>query len=155
MSSLQSENIRVPFCKPDFDLAGAKSVLDVIESGRLEGGKQITQLCEKQLKNDVGCVDVLLVPSCTAGLEMMALAIDIQPGDEIIMPSFTFVSTANAFALRGAVPVFVDIDEDTLNIDPSCAEAAITDKTRAIMLVHYAGVSCDIPRFQELCKQYN
>ena len=152
MASFQNDKIRVPFCKSDYLGAEINSVL---ESGHLEGGGERTQLCESLLREQVGCSDALLVPSCTAALEMMALALDLNPGDEVIMPSFTFVSTANAFALRGAIPVFVDIDEDTLNIDPDCAEAAITEKTRAIMLVHYAGVACDMARFQKICSQYD
>src|SRR5438093_11505279 len=95
----------------------------------------------------------MLTHSCTAALEMSALLADIQPGDEVIMPSFTFVSTANAFVLRGGVPVFVDVREDTLNIDESKIEAAITSRTRAIVVVHYAGIACEMDAIRELARR--
>ena len=98
---------------------------------------------------------VLLTHSCTAALEMAAILIDIQPGDEVIMPSYTFVSTANAFVLRGAVPVFVDIREDTLNIDETLIEAAITPKTKAIVPVHYAGVGCDMDAIMDIAERHS
>ncbi|RLL52320.1 dTDP-4-amino-4,6-dideoxygalactose transaminase, partial [Staphylococcus aureus] len=98
---------------------------------------------------------VLLTPSCTASLEMAALLLDIQPGDEVIMPSYTFVSTANAFVLRGAKIVFVDVRPDTMNIDETLIEAAITDKTRVIVPVHYAGVACEMDTIMALAKKHN
>src|SRR6056300_969168 len=98
--------------------------------------------------------NVLLTHSCTAALEMAAILLDIQPGDEIIMPSYTFVSTANAFVLRGGVPVFVDIREDTLNLDETLIEAAITPRTRAIVAVHYAGVSCDMDAILTIARRH-
>lgn len=101
-----------------------------------------------------GCGEALLTNSCTAALEMAALLLDTQPGDEIILPSFTFASTATAFALRGAVPVFVDIERDTLCLSPAAAEAAITARTRAIVPVHYAGYPCDMDAFMALGKKY-
>lgn len=102
----------------------------------------------------VPAASALLTHSCTAALEMAALLLDIQPGDEIIMPSYTFVSTANAFVLRGGVPVFVDIREDTLNLDERLIEAAITPRTRAIAVVHYAGVSCEMDAIMEIARRH-
>jgi dTDP-4-amino-4,6-dideoxygalactose transaminase len=110
--------------------------------------------CSKWLIKNLKTKDALLVHSCTAALEMCALLLKIQQGDEIIMPSYTFVSTANAFVLRGGIPVFVDIDSKTLNIDPSKIEKAITKKTRAIVAVHYAGVSCDMDPILKIAKKY-
>jgi dTDP-4-amino-4,6-dideoxygalactose transaminase len=113
-------------------------------NGKLAGDGPFTNYCHQWLEQQAGAVKVLLTHSCTAALEMAALLLDIQPGDEVIMPSYTFVSTANAFVLRGAVPVFVDIRPDTLNIDEQRIEAAITPRTKAIVAVHYAGVSCEM-----------
>jgi len=112
--------------------------------GRLAGDGDFTQRCRDWLERETGSGTVLLTHSCTAALEMAALALDIRPGEEVIMPSYTFVSTANAFALRGATPVFVDIREDTLNLDENLLEAALTKNTRAIVPVHYAGVACEM-----------
>jgi dTDP-4-amino-4,6-dideoxygalactose transaminase len=114
------------------------------EQGHLSGDGEFTRRCHAWLEQRTGCHTALLTPSCTAALEMCALLLDLEPGDEVIMPSFTFVSTANAFVLRGAVPVFVDIRPDTLNIDESLIEAAITPRTKAICVVHYAGVGCEM-----------
>ncbi|MCJ0826694.1 dTDP-4-amino-4,6-dideoxygalactose transaminase [Luteimonas sp. 50] len=113
-------------------------------NGHLSGDGSFTRLCHQWLEAQTGCRKALLTHSCTAALEMSALLLDLKPGDEVIMPSFTFVSTANAFVLRGAVPVFVDIRPDTLNIDESLIEAAITPRTKAICVVHYAGVGCEM-----------
>lgn len=113
-------------------------------NGVLAGDGQFTKRCHAWLEKRVGCSKALLTHSCTAALEMAALLLDIEPGDEIIMPSFTFVSTANAFVLRGGVPVFVDIREDTLNLDERLIESAITGRTKAIVPVHYAGVACEM-----------
>jgi dTDP-4-amino-4,6-dideoxygalactose transaminase len=113
-------------------------------NGHLSGDGPFTRRCNAWLEATTGTRRALLTHSCTAALEMSALLLDLEPGDEVIMPSFTFVSTANAFVLRGAVPVFVDIRADTLNIDENLIEAAITPKTRAICVVHYAGVGCEM-----------
>ena len=113
-----------------------------------------TNKCRSWLIKNIKCEDALLVKSCTAALEMCALLIDIKPGDEIIMPSFTFVSTANAFTLRGAKIVFVDINKDTLNIDEKLIEENITKKTKAIVVVHYAGVSCEMDKIKKIAKRY-
>jgi dTDP-4-amino-4,6-dideoxygalactose transaminase len=146
--------IRVPFCRPDFGLEERRFFEDAIAGGRLEGGGEQTLACEAVLQEQTGAKRALITPSCTAALEMMALALDLGPGDEVIMPSFTFVSTANAFALRGAIPVFADIDPLTMNLDPEAARAAITPNTKAIMVVHYAGVGCDMEAFDALCKAH-
>jgi len=124
-------------------------------NGSLAGDGPFTKRCHSWLEELTGCNKVLLTHSCTAALEMAALLIDIQPGDEIIMPSYTFVSTANAFVLRGGIPVFVDIREDTLNLDECLIEDAITPRTRAIAPVHYAGVSCEMDTISLIAKRHN
>ncbi|GKX57289.1 dTDP-4-amino-4,6-dideoxygalactose transaminase [Leminorella grimontii] len=124
-------------------------------SGKLCGDGGFTRRCQQWLEQNFGSHKVLLTPSCTASLEMAALLLDIQPGDEVIMPSFTFVSTANAFVLRGAKAVFVDVRPDTMNIDETKIEAAITEKTRVIVPVHYAGVACEMDTIMALAKKYN
>ena len=115
-----------------------------MRSPKISGDGQYGQKCQVWFEQQLGCPKTLLTPSCTQALEMAALLVDIQPGDEVIMPSYTFVSTANAFVLRGAKIVFVDIRPDTMNIDETLIEVAITPKTRAIVPVHYAGVGCDM-----------
>lgn len=124
-------------------------------NGSLAGDGPFTKRCHSWLENRIGTSKALLTHSCTAALEMAALLLDIQPSDEIIMPSYTFVSTANAFVLRGGVPVFVDIREDTLNIDEQLIEAAITPRTKAIVPVHYAGVSCEMDTILEIARRHN
>lgn len=124
------------------------------ELGRLSGDGEFSMQCHQWLQTHLQCRKALLTHSCTGALEMAAILADIQPGDEIIMPSFTFVSTANAFVLRGAVPVFIDIREDTLNMDERLIEGAITDKTKAIVPVHYAGVGCDMPAIMKIADKY-
>lgn len=120
----------------------------------LAGDGGFTKQCHRWLKSHVGAEKALLTHSCTAALEMSALLVDIQPGDEVIMPSYTFVSTANAFVLRGGVPVFVDIRPDTLNIDEQKIEAAITGRTRAIVPVHYAGVACEMDTIMDVARRH-
>jgi dTDP-4-amino-4,6-dideoxygalactose transaminase len=122
---------------------------------QLSGNGPFTVKCQKWLEKQTECRKALLTHSCTAALEMAAILSDIQPGDEVIMPSFTFVSTANAFVLRGAIPVFVDIRPDTLNIDETKIEAAITEKTRAIVPVHYAGVACEMDTIMDIARRRN
>jgi len=119
------------------------------------GDGLFTAMCHKWLEHNTNCTKALLSHSCTAALEIAAILLDIVPGDEIIMPSYTFVSTANAFVLRGGVPIFVDIREDTLNLNETFLEKAITPKTRAIVPVHYAGVSCEMDRIVEIAKKYS
>ncbi|WP_347903245.1 dTDP-4-amino-4,6-dideoxygalactose transaminase [Pseudomonas purpurea] len=121
----------------------------------LAGDGPFTKHCHRWLEEKTGSVKALLTHSCTAALEMAALLLDIQPGDEVIMPSYTFVSTANAFVLRGAVPVFVDVREDTLNLDERLVESAITHKTRAIVPVHYAGVACEMDTLLDIARRHN
>jgi len=124
-------------------------------NGRLAGDGPFTKKCHHWLEARTACSKALLTHSCTAALEMAALLLDIQRGDEVIMPSYTFVSTANAFVLRGAVPVFVDIREDTLNLDERLIEAAITSRTRAIAPVHYAGVACDMDSIMATARRHD
>lgn len=124
-------------------------------NGQLSGDGPFTKRCHDWLEHHSGCNKALLTHSCTAALEMAALLLDIQPGDEIIMPSYTFVSTANAFVLRGAVPVFIDIRDDTLNLDERLIEAAITPRTKAIIPVHYAGVACEMDAIMSIAKRHN
>lgn len=120
----------------------------------LAGDGPFTKRCHEWLERTSGCDKALLTHSCTAALEMAALLLDIKPGDEVIMPSYTFVSTANAFVLRGGMPVFVDIREDTLNLDERLIEAAITPRTRAIVPVHYAGVACEMDAIMTLANRH-
>jgi dTDP-4-amino-4,6-dideoxygalactose transaminase len=135
---------RIPFNLPHMTGKELHYIANAHLNARLAGDGPFTKLCHDWLEATTGCKAGLLTHSCTAALEMSAILLDIVPGDEIIMPSFTFVSTANAFVLRGGIPVFVDIDENTLNIDPRLIESAITPRTRAIVPVHYAGVACDM-----------
>lgn len=124
-------------------------------NGVLAGDGPFTKCCHNWLERQFGTKKALLTHSCTAALEMSALLLDIQPGDEVIMPSYTFVSTANAFVLRGAIPVFVDIREDTLNIDEQLIEEAITSRTVAIVPVHYAGVACEMDTIMSIARKHN
>jgi len=123
-------------------------------NGRLAGDGPFTKRCHSWIEQRTGCHKALLTHSCTAALEMAALLLDIGPGDEIIMPSYTFVSTANAFVLRGGVPVFVDIRADTLNLDERLIENAITPRTKALMVVHYAGVACEMDAIMSIAERH-
>ncbi|HLI95044.1 MAG TPA: dTDP-4-amino-4,6-dideoxygalactose transaminase [Candidatus Baltobacteraceae bacterium] len=134
----------VPFNKPFVTGNEIEYLRQAIENAHLSGDGPFTKRIHKWLEYRIGAQAALLTHSCTAALEMCALLLNIQPGDEVIMPSYTFVSTANAFVLRGGVPVFVDIRPDTMNLDERLVEAAITSKTRAIVAVHYAGVGCEM-----------
>jgi dTDP-4-amino-4,6-dideoxygalactose transaminase len=120
----------------------------------LAGDGPYTKRCHEWLEQRTLCSKGLLTHSCTAALEMAALLLDIQPGDEIVLPSYTFVSTANAFVLRGAVPVFIDVREDTLNLDEKLIESAVTTRTRAIVPVHYAGVACEMDSIMSIAKRH-
>lgn len=122
---------------------------------KLAGDGPFTKRCHGWIESLTGCAKALLTHSCTGALEMAALLLDTRPGDEIIMPSYTFVSTANAFVLRGGVPVFVDIREDTLNLDERLIEAAITPRTKAIAAVHYAGVACDMDAIMSIARRHS
>lgn len=130
-------------------------IKQAIESGKLCGDGFFSKKCESWIENNFITPKALLTPSCTAALELAAILIDIQPGDEVIMSSFTFVSTANAFVLRGAKIVFIDIRPDTLNLNEDLIEAAITSKTKAIVPVHYAGVACEMDAILLIAKKYN
>jgi dTDP-4-amino-4,6-dideoxygalactose transaminase len=130
-------------------------IIQAHANGKLSGDGSFTNLCQKWLESQTTSSKALLTHSCTGALEMAALLLNIEPGDEIILPSYTFVSTANAFVLRGAVPVFVDIREDTLNIDETLVESVITSKTRAIVAVHYAGVACEMDTLIDIGKKHN
>lgn len=126
-----------------------------IENEKICGDGEFTKKCNEWIEKKCGCEKALLTTSCTHATELAAILADIRPDDEIIMPSYTFVSTADAFVLRGAKPVFVDIRPDTMNMDENLIEAAITEKTRAIVPVHYAGVGCEMDKIMELAKKYN
>ena len=135
---------RIPFNRPCLTGNELLYVADAIRRGHIAGDGDFTKKCREMLERQLGVHAVLLTTSCTHALEMAALLLDIQPGDEVIVPSFTFVSTVNAFVLRGAKPVFIDIRPDTLNLDESQLEDKITDRTRAILPVHYAGIGCEM-----------
>jgi dTDP-4-amino-4,6-dideoxygalactose transaminase len=146
---------RIPFNLPFTTGKEIEYLKQAIATEKLSGNGKFTTKCQEWLESQTGCQKALLTHSCTAALEMAALLADIQPGDEIIMPSYTFVSTANAFVLRGGVPVFVDIRPDTLNLDETKIEQAITPKTKAIVPVHYAGVGCEMDTIMKLARKYN
>lgn len=149
----QSE-FKIPFNKPYLTGKELDFIRLAYTNGQLAGDGMFTDYCSTWLEKHTACNRGLLTHSCTAALEMSALLADINLGDEVIMPSYTFVSTANAFVLRGGVPVFVDIRPDTLNIDENLIEAAITPKTKAIVVVHYAGVSCEMDRIIDIAAKY-
>jgi dTDP-4-amino-4,6-dideoxygalactose transaminase len=145
----------IPFNKIPVIGSEIKEIENAIKKGKLCGDGEYTHLCHDWFINKFNASKVLLTPSCTAALEMAAILIDVKDGDEVIMPSYTFVSTANAFALRGAKIVFVDINPDTMNIDELLIEKAITEKTKAIVPVHYAGVSCNMDFIMKLAEKYS
>ena len=145
----------IPFNKPYLTGKETQYIEEAVKSGKISGNGIFTQKCQQFFESNYGFKKALLTTSCTDALEMAAILIDIKEGDEVIMPSYTFVSTANAFVLRGAKIVFVDIRPDTMNIDENLIEEAITDKTKAIIPVHYAGVSCEMDRILEIAKKYN
>lgn len=144
----------VPFNKPYMTGKELQYIAEAHMKHHLSGDGMFTHRCNRWLEKKLGCEKALLTHSCTAALELAALLIDIRPGDEVILPSYTFVSTANAFVLRGAVPVFVDIRSDTLNIDETLIESAITNRTKAIVVVHYAGVACDMDTIMATAKRH-
>lgn len=144
----------IPFNKPFMTGRELWHIAQAHANGHLSGDGQFTKRSHTWLEQRTGAQRALLTHSCTAALEMAALLLDLRPGDEVIMPSYTFVSTANAFVLRGAVPVFVDVREDTLNLDERLVEAAITPRTRAICVVHYAGVACEMDTLVEIAARH-
>ena len=156
MATVFKEGIRmITFNRPPFLGTELGYIKEAVENQKICGDGPFTQKCNEWLEDKTGTAKALLTTSCTHALEMAALLLDIKPGDEVIMPSFTFVSTADAFVLRGAKIVFVDIRPDTMNIDETLIEAAITDKTKAIVPVHYAGVACEMDTIMEIAKKYN
>ena len=145
---------RIPFNRPYATGAELQYVAQAQASHHLSGDGSFTRRCHEWLESHHRGSRALLTHSCTAALEMAALLLDLSPGDEVILPSYTFVSTANAFVLRGAVPVFVDVRPDTLNLDERLIEAAISDRTRAIVPVHYAGVGCDMTTIDAIAQRH-
>ena len=145
----------IPFNKPYMTGKELGYIGEAHANGHLAGNGQFSRQCGAWLENRVGSLRALLTHSCTAALEMAAILSGVGKGDEVIMPSFTFVSTANAFVLRGATPVFVDIRPDTLNIDETRIEQAITSRTKAIVPVHYAGVGCDMDVIMEIARRHD
>jgi dTDP-4-amino-4,6-dideoxygalactose transaminase len=143
------------FNRPDITVSDRDYLAEAILGGQSSGNGPFTQRVEEHISSATGTGRVLLTTSCTHALEMSALLCSLRPGDEVIVPSYTFVSTASAFALLGAKPVFVDSRQDTLNIDPSLIEAAITSRTRAICVVHYGGVACEMEKILELASAHN
>lgn len=144
----------IPFNKPYMTGKELFYIAEAHFNSMLAGDGPFTKRCHGWLEAHTGSEKALLTHSCTAALEMAAILLDIQPGDEVIMPSYTFVSTANAFVLRGGVPVFVDIRPDTLNIDETLIEAAITPRTKAIVPVHYAGVACEMDTIMDIARRH-
>ena len=144
----------IPFNKPYMTGRELEYIAQAHANGHLSGDGGFTKKCHAWLEKKMGAKKALLTHSCTAALEMAVILADIHPGDEVIMPSYTFVSTANAFVLRGAVPVFVDIRSDTLNLDETLIEAAITHRTKAIVPVHYAGVACEMDVIMDISRKH-
>ncbi len=144
----------IPFNIPPYVPESMTYLKQVVDSHKICGDGTVTKECHEALQKMTGAKRVLLTTSGTSALELSALLVDIQAGDEVILPSFTFSSTANAFALRGAQLVFVDVDPVTMNMDPACVREAITSKTKCIVPVHYGGVCCDMQAMQEICDEY-
>ena len=151
---MMEDGTMIHFNVPPFYGTEEEKIHEVIKLRKICGDGEFTKKCNQWIETKTDCSKALLTTSCTHALEMAALLCDIQPGDEIILPSYTFVSTANAFALRGAKLVFVDIRPDTMNIDENLIEAAITEKTKAIAVVHYAGVSCEMDTILAIADKY-
>ncbi|WP_082070330.1 dTDP-4-amino-4,6-dideoxygalactose transaminase [Bradyrhizobium sp. LTSP885] len=145
----------IPFNRPYMTGKELDHIAEAHRGLHLSGDGSFTRRCHQWIEQQTGCARALLTHSCSSALDMTALLLDIAAGDEIIMPSYTFVSTANAFVLRGGVPVFVDIREDTLNLDERLIEAAITPRTRAIVPVHYAGVACEMDAIMAIARRHN
>ena len=146
--------MHIPFNRPFFSGKEFEFIQEAITSWQLSGDGTFTKKCHALLEQELGVPKALLTTSCTHALEMAALLLDIKPGDEVIVPSFTFVSTVNAFVLRGARPVFIDIRPDTLNLDETQLERLITPRTKAILVVHYAGVACEMDPILQLAEKY-
>lgn len=144
---------RIPFNRPTMVGKESLYISQAVELGHISGDGEFTRRCHELLERELSVPRVLLTTSCTHALEMAAILLDVSPGDEVIVPDFTFVSTANAFVLRGATPIFVDIRSDTLNLDEHLLEEKVTPKTRAIVAVHYAGVGCDMEAIGEIARR--
>jgi dTDP-4-amino-4,6-dideoxygalactose transaminase len=147
--------IKIPFNKACFEGKELAYITEAINRGHISGDGYFTKLCHKFLEENLSVRKALLTTSCTHALEMVALLMDFKPGDEVIVPSFTFVSTVNAFVLHGARPVFIDIRPDTLNMDEQKLEKLIMPKTKAIVVVHYAGVGCEMDTIMDIARRHN
>ena len=147
--------MKIPFNRPFIVGKELYNIAQAVMQGQLAGDGRFTKECQQWFEDQYGTKKALLTHSCTAALEMAALLLDIKPGDEVIMPSFTFVSTANAFVLRGGIPVWCDIESNTLNIDVERIEGLITSRTKAVVPVHYAGVGCDMDRIMALAERHD
>ena len=147
--------MKIPFNKPLVTGEEAEYLNQVIKNGKFSGDGEFTRKCSKILEQKTGCLEAIMTPSCTAALEMASLLCNLQPGDEVIMPSYTFVTTASAFALRGVEIVWCEIRADTKNIDETQIEALITPRTKAVVVVHYAGVACEMETIGEICRKHN
>lgn len=147
--------MQINFNVPPYVEKAAEYIQECVKNQKICGDGEYTKRCSQWFEKRTGTAKCLLTTSCTHATELAALLADIQPGDEVIMPAFTFVSTADAFVLRGATPVFVDIRPDTMNIDEKLIEAAITERTRAIVPVHYAGVSCEMDTIMDIAARHN
>jgi len=147
--------IKIPFNRPSTVGNEFEYMAQAVRNGHISGDGEYTKKCNELLERELGVSKVLLTTSCTHALEMAAILLDIQPGDEVIIPSFTFVSTVNAFVLRGAKPVFIDIRPDTLNMDETKLESLITPRTKAVVPVHYAGVGCEMDSICAIASKYH
>ena len=147
--------MKIPFNKPLVTGEEAEYLNQVIKNGKFSGDGEFTRKCSKILEQKTGCQKAIMTPSCTAALEMASLLCNLQPGDEVIMPSYTFVTTASAFALRGVEIVWCEIRADTKNIDETQIEALITPRTKAVVVVHYAGVACEMETIVDICRKHN
>ncbi|GAB3794508.1 dTDP-4-amino-4,6-dideoxygalactose transaminase [Virgibacillus kimchii] len=144
----------IPFYKPCVTGKESVAIQQTLTNGKLSGNGSFGNRCTKWLEEQLTCEKAILTPSCTDALEMTALLMDIQDGDEVIMPSYTFVSTANAYVLQGADIRFIDVDPRTMNLDPALIEDAITDRTKAIVAVHYAGIACDMDKIMDIAGRH-
>jgi len=149
------KRVHIPFNRVDAQGNELEYIQQAITNMHISGDGVFTKRCNSLLESELDVTKVLLTTSCTHALEMAAILLDIQPGDEIIVPSFTFVSTVNGFVLRGAKPVFIDICPDTLNMDENQLEGLITEKTKAIIPVHYAGVGCEMEIIMNIANKYD
>jgi dTDP-4-amino-4,6-dideoxygalactose transaminase len=153
MATGADRTLRIPFNRPFFTGKEFEFIQQALDNWHISGDGHFTRECHALIEQELGVSKALLTTSCTHALEMTALLLDLKPGDEIIVPSFTFVSTVNAFVLRGARPVFVDIRPDTLNLDEAKLEALVTSRTKAIVVIHYAGVACEMDAIMDIARR--